>query len=214
MPNARKASSAPDGPAPSVGNSPQLHQLIAPDVKLGKDVRIFGFVNLYGCEIGDEVKIGTFVEIQKKAKIGFDYVHSVVDDHSRLAYSEILPNEQGPTCAAFLARAAEVFAAHGITRIERVMTDNHWSYTKSPDVAAVLDALDAKHVLIKPHCPWQNGKVERFNRTLQTEWAYRSVFNTNNQRRRALAPWLRSYNTRRRHSALGGLPPISRLSPT
>ena len=152
---------------------------------------------------------------QKKAKIGFDYVHSVVDDHSRLAYSEILPNEQGPTCAAFLARAAEVFAAHGITRIERVMTDNHWSYTKSPDVAAVLDALDAKHVLIKPHCPWQNGKVERFNRTLQIEWAYRQVFTSNEQRHAALGPWLNRYNTQRRHTALGGQPPISRVvSPT
>lgn len=152
---------------------------------------------------------------RKKTKIGFDYVHSVVDDHSRLAYSEILPDEQGPTCAAFLARAAEAFAAHGITRIERVMTDNHWSYTKSVDVAAVLADLDAKHVLIKPHCPWQNGKVERFNRTLQVEWAYRQVFTSNDDRDAALGPWLEFYNTRRRHTALDGQPPISRVvSPT
>jgi transposase InsO family protein len=152
---------------------------------------------------------------RKKTKIGFDYVHSVVDDHSRLAYSEILPNEQGPTCAAFLARAAGAFAAHGITRIERVMTDNHWSYTKSPDVAAVLASLDAKHVLIKPHCPWQNGKVERFNRTLQIEWAYRQVFTSNDDRAAALGPWLEFYNNQRRHTALDGQPPISRVvSPT
>jgi transposase InsO family protein len=152
---------------------------------------------------------------KKKARIGFDYVHSAVDDHSRLAYSEILPDEQGPTCAEFLARAAEAFAAHGIARIERVMTDNHWSYTKSTDIAQVLHDLDAKHVLIKPHCPWQNGKVERFNRTLQIEWAYRQVFTSNDERSAALGPWLDFYNTERRHTALDGQPPISRVvSPT
>jgi transposase InsO family protein len=78
----------------------------------------------------------------------------------------------------------------------------------------ILNTAGIKHILIRPHCPWQNGKVERFNRTLQTEWAYRTVFETNTQRTDALAPWLEDYNTHRRHSALGGLPPISRLSPT
>lgn len=151
---------------------------------------------------------------KKKARIGFDYVHSVVDDHSRLAYSEILDDEKAPTCAAFFERAVANFAAHGITHIDTVMTDNHWSYTHSNDLVAILDRLGTTHVLIRPHCPWQNGKVERFNRTLQTEWAYRRVFTTNDERTAALAPWLEDYNTRRRHSALGGLPPISRLSPT
>jgi len=150
--------------------------------------------------------------LQKKARIGFDYVHSMVDDHSRLAYSEILPDEQGPTCAAFMLRAASYFSAHGIVRVERVMTDNHWSYSRSADVAAALAALGARHVFIRPHCPWQNGKVERYNRTLQVEWAYRQVFITNNHRTEALAPWLEFYNTQRRHSAIGGKPPISRLS--
>lgn len=149
---------------------------------------------------------------QKKAKIGFDYVHSLVDDHSRLAYSEILPDEKGPTCAAFLLRAAAYFATFGITRIERVMTDNHFSYKRSHDVAAAMTALNAKHVFIKPHCPWQNGKVERYNRTLQIEWAYRQVFLSNQARSAALAPWLEFYNTGRRHSALGGHPPTDRLS--
>ncbi|MEZ5169371.1 MAG: IS481 family transposase [Acidimicrobiia bacterium] len=151
---------------------------------------------------------------KKKARIGFDYVHSMVDDHSRYAYSEILPDETAASCAGFFARAVDVFAAAGIWRIERVMTDNHWSYTRSNDLAAKLERLGARHVLIKPHCPWQNGKVERFNRTLQTEWAYRQVFRSNDERSEALAPWLETYNTRRRHSALGGKPPISRLSPT
>ncbi|WP_345556590.1 IS481 family transposase, partial [Microbacterium kyungheense] len=142
----------------------------------------------------------------KKARIGFDYVHSLVDDHSRLAYSEIHPDEKGATCAAFLARAAAYFRDHGIARIERVMTDNHFSYRLSTDVRDVLTSLGAKHVLIRPHCPWQNGKVERLNRTLQTEWAYRQVFTSNDQRAAALAPWIEQYNTQRYHSAIGGTP--------
>lgn len=145
---------------------------------------------------------------------GYDYVHSMVDDHSRLAYSEILPDEKGPTCAAFIQRAAARFAEHGIPVIERVITDNHLSYRKSTDVKAVIAALGATHKFIRPHCPWQNGKVERFNRTLSIKWAYRQVFTSNTDRTNALAPWLEQYNTRRRHTALGGLPPISRLSPT
>jgi transposase InsO family protein len=145
-------------------------------------------------------------------KVGFDYVHSLVDDHSRLAYAEILPDEKGTTCAAFLTRAAAYFATHGITRIERVMTDNAWAYKWS--LRHVIADLSARHMFIRPHCPWQNGKVERFNRTLQTEWAYRQVFYSNTDRAAALAPWLEHYNTRRRHTALGGLPPVSRLSPT
>lgn len=144
--------------------------------------------------------------------IGYDYVHSLVDDHSRLAYSEILPDEKGVTCAAFLLRAAAYFHRHGIATIQRVITDNHLSYRRSIDVALAVASLDARHVFIRPHCPWQNGKVERYNRTLQNEWAYRQIFLSNADRTAALAPWLEFYNTRRRHSALGGLPPISRLS--
>ena len=101
-----------------------------------------------------------------------------------------------------------------ITRIERVITDNHFCYRNSYDVREALAVIGAQHKFIRPHCPWQNGKVERFNRTLAAEWAYRQVFTRNDDRVAALAPWLEQYNTVRRHSALGGLPPISRLSPT
>jgi transposase InsO family protein len=149
---------------------------------------------------------------KKKTPLGYDYVHSLVDDHSRLAYSEVLPDEKGATCAAFLARAAAYFAAHGIDRIERVMTDNAWAYKYS--LKGVCASLGARQKFIKPHCPWQNGKVERLNRTLATEWAYRQVFTSNDERAAAIAPWIEHYNTRRRHSALGGHPPISRLAPT
>jgi len=151
---------------------------------------------------------------QKKARIGYDYIHSMVDDHSRLAYTEIHPDEQGDTCAGFMHRAAAFFADQGIDRIQEVMTDNHWSYTKSSSFADILAYLGAKHVRIRPHCPWQNGKVERFNRTLQTEWAYRQVYTSNEQRADALPSWLEYYNHDRRHTALGGKPPITRVSPT
>lgn len=146
--------------------------------------------------------------------IGYDYVHSMVDDHSRLAYSEIHADEKGSTCAGFLTRAAQYFQSHGISRIERVITDNHLSYRRSTAFAAVVDELNARHLCIKPHCPWQNGKVERYNRTLQSEWSYRRVFASNTDRAQALAPWVEFYNTQRRHSALDGLPPVSRLQPT
>ncbi len=129
----------------------------------------------------------------KKARIGFDYVHSLVDDHSRLAYSEILLDEKGPTCAAFLLRAADHFASYGIHEIRQVMTDNHWSYARSFEMGEAIDALRAEHVFIRPHCPWQNGKVERLNRTLQTEWAYRQIFYSNDERTAAFAPWLEHY---------------------
>lgn len=146
--------------------------------------------------------------------IGYDYVHSMVDDHSRLAYSEIHADEKGSTCAGFLTRAAQYFQSHGISRIEQVITDNHLSYRRSTAVAAVIKELNATHLFIKPHCPWQNGKVERYNRTLQSEWSYRRVFPSNTDRAQALAPWVEFYNTQRRHSALDGLPPVSRLQPT
>jgi len=94
------------------------------------------------------------------------------------------------------------------------MTDNAKNYTLSAVFQSALTEVGAAHVLIRPHCPWQNGKVERLNRTLQVEWAYRRVYRSNGERTRALATWLRRYNTERPHSSLGGRPPISRLSRT
>jgi transposase InsO family protein len=179
--------------------------LVHMDVKKVGRIPDGGGWKAHGRELG---KTGA----QKRARIGFDYIHSIVDDHSRLAYSEVLADEKGITCAEFLLRAADHFARYGIGRIERVMTDNHFSYKRSSDVADAMTVLGAKHVFIKPHCPWQNGKVERYNRTLQAEWAYRQVFLSNADRTNALAPWLEFYNTGRRHTALEGNPPVSRLT--
>ena len=145
--------------------------------------------------------------------IGYDYVHAAVDDHTRLAYAEIHPDEKGATAAGFLMRAAAYFASHGIPRVARVLSDNALAYRNSAAFKGAVATLGARQKFIKPHCPWQNGKVERFNRTLAAEWAYRQPFTSNQARAEALAPWLEHYNTGRIHSS-HGLTPAARVSPT
>jgi transposase InsO family protein len=141
---------------------------------------------------------------------GWDYIHVAVDDHTRLAYAEVLPDERSATCAGFLRRAVAWLAAHGVTAA-RVLTDNAKSYrTGAAWIAACTDLRIARR-FIQPGRPWTNGKAERFNRTLQTEWAYAQAWTTNEERTAALDSWLEDYNTARSHSALGGRPPISRL---
>jgi len=144
--------------------------------------------------------------------LGWDYVHVAVDDRTRLAYAEVLPDEKGPTCAAFLHRAAGwLHHTHGVT-VERVLTDNAKVYRLGKEWTAVCSALQIKRRFTKVRHPWTNGKAERFNRTLQTEWAYATAWTSNDQRTAALTDFLTRYNTRRGHSALGGQPPISRLA--
>jgi transposase InsO family protein len=144
--------------------------------------------------------------------LGFDYVHAVIDDHSRLAYAEIHDDEKGATAAAVLLRAAEFFARNGINRIERVISDNAFAYRNSAAFKAAVAQIGAEQRFIKPHCPWTNGKVERLNRTLATEWAYREMFTSNQARHDALEPWLNHYNTERIHTGIGTTP-INRVSP-
>ena len=150
----------------------------------------------------------------RTGSVGYDYVHCVVDDHSRVAYAEILGDERAGTVAEFFERAIGFFAEHGV-RIERLITDNAWSYRHGTKLRELPAVNGIAHKFIRPHCPWQNGKVERFNRTLASEWAYRQTFASNDERSAAFAPWVHTYNTQRRHTALRGKPPISRLpSPT
>ncbi len=143
--------------------------------------------------------------------IGFDYVHAVVDDHSRLAYAEVHPDEKGTTAAGVLLRAAEFFAGLGI-QVNEVISDNAFAYRHSVAFHEAVAAIGARQLFIKPHCPWQNGKVERFNRTMQHEWAYRQPFTSNSQRTAALDPWLNYYNNERTHHGIGGKAPISRAA--
>ena len=145
-----------------------------------------------------------------RQKMGYEYVHSMVDDHTRMAYSEVLDSENGPTCAGFMLRAARWFATYGY-RIDRVMTDNALAYRRSQAFALALTQIGAAHKLIRPYRPQTNGKVERFHQTLLGGWAYKRPYHTNHQRRRALTRFLRTYNHHRPHSSLGGQPPITKL---
>ncbi|MEU1729266.1 IS481 family transposase [Nonomuraea sp. NPDC005692] len=144
--------------------------------------------------------------------LGFDYIHSAVDDHTRLAYSEVHPDEKAATCAAFLRRAAAHFAGLGITRIERVLTDNAWSYRKATAWRQALADLGATGKHTRAYRPQTNGKVERFNRTLLDEWAYVRPYRSNHERTLALQDFLHTYNHHRCHTALGGHPPITRVN--
>lgn len=147
---------------------------------------------------------------QREGRLGYDYIHAAVDDHSRVAYVEVHPNERGSTCARFLARAAAFYAELGV-KVEAVMTDNALNYRRSEAFLDVMAALEIAHVPIPPYHPRANGKVERFNRTMLEEWAYVRLYTSNTQRLRALTRWVAFYNRRRPHTALGGLAPITRL---
>jgi transposase InsO family protein len=143
-------------------------------------------------------------------KAGWDYVHVAVDDTSRVAYVEILDDETGATCVAFLRRAIIWFASQGVT-VKRVMTDNGTGYRSKVHAAAIAD-LEIRHLRTRPYRPRTNGKAERFIKTLQAEWAYAAVYQTSSDRAIALQPWLDYYNCRRPHSALGHKTPASIIS--
>ena len=141
-----------------------------------------------------------------RTKVGYAFVHSAVDAHSRLAYSEVLTDELGSTAAAFWLRAAAFYALHDIV-VERVLTDNGSCY-RSHEFNAAL--AGARHSFTRPYRPATNGKVERFNRTLLAEWAYVRPWHSDGQRTRGLARWLHIYNHHRHHTAIGG-PPVGRV---
>jgi transposase InsO family protein len=142
--------------------------------------------------------------------IGYDYIHSAVDDRSRVAFSQILPDESAATAALFLIEAASFFADHGV-RIQRVLTDNAKAYAESVVFAETAAGLGITLKRTRRYRPQTNGKVERFNKTLLQEWAYARLYRSNTERRRAFRRWLRSYNHRRPHTALDGLAPMAVL---
>jgi transposase InsO family protein len=145
-----------------------------------------------------------------RSHAGYDYIHSALDDHSRVAYSEIHPDERGVTCAGFLERAVTWFASLGVG-IERVMTDNARNYTDSRAFQLVLLDAGARHKRIRAYRPQTNGKAERFNGTLLREWAYVRLYDTNAARAATLQDFIDDYNHRRPHSAIGGLTPMAAL---
>jgi transposase InsO family protein len=142
--------------------------------------------------------------------IGYDHLHCVVDDHTRLAYVELHPREDAETNARTLERALAAFAEIGLEPAEAVMTDNAMVYRHSRRFKAVLAAAGARHIRTPPYTPRWNGKVERFIGTLQQEWAYASTWRNSSERARSLLSFVRYYNRRRPHSSLGDRPPLSR----
>jgi transposase InsO family protein len=148
--------------------------------------------------------------VQRKARVGYDFAHAIVDDHSRLGYAELLPDCRAATVTGFTARALRFFAAHGI-EAKRLMTDNHWRYTRNRSLLELLSRRGIKHLHTPKRRPQPNGKVERFHQTMAREWAYGLRYRSSRQRAAALQHWLDHYNRRRPHSSLGALPPISRV---
>ena len=144
--------------------------------------------------------------------VGWEYVHLAIDDHSRLAYSEILPDEKRPSCLRFLFNALRFFRSLGV-KVRRVMTDNGSSF-RSRRYAKALHRLTIKHLRTRPYTPKTNGKAERFVQTSLREWAYARAYNTSDERAAELPLWLHQYNWHRPHGSLRSKPPISRLTLT
>jgi transposase InsO family protein len=141
---------------------------------------------------------------------GWEFVHVAVDDHSRLAYAEVLDDEKATTAIGFMRRAVSFFARYGI-RVERILTDNGSAYVATLHALACRQ-LGIRHLRTRPRRPQTNGKAERFIRTMLNGWAYGAIYASSNERTRALDGWLWHYNHRRRHSALGHQPPASRTN--
>jgi transposase InsO family protein len=147
---------------------------------------------------------------RRRGTAGWDYVHIAIDDCTRLAYAEVLGDEKASTAIAFLARAVAFYRRHGIT-VERLLTDNGSAY-RAAIHALACKALGIRHLRTRPRRPQTNGKAERFIRTMLSGWAYGALYGSDRERTAALDGWLFTYNHRRRHSAIGRQPPITRLN--
>jgi transposase InsO family protein len=150
------------------------------------------------------------LEGRRRLTVGWEFVHIAIDDHSRLAYAEVLADEKAATAIGFLRRAVAFYRRYGIT-IERLLTDNGSAYVSATHALACR-RLGIRHLRTRPYRPQTNGKAERFIRTLLAAWAYGAVYGSSAERTAALDGWLWHYNHRRRHSALGRQPPISRTN--
>jgi transposase InsO family protein len=147
---------------------------------------------------------------EKRMGIGYEFAHSIVDDHSRLAYTELHPDERGETVLGFVERALAFFARHRIEP-KRLQTDNAWCYTHNRALLDLLGEHGITHRTIPPRTPKRNGKVERYQQTLKREWGLGQRYRSSEHRALALPHWLQHYNTTRRHSGIGNRPPASRV---
>jgi transposase InsO family protein len=186
-------------------------ELVHVDIKKLGNIPDGGGHRMVGRQAGQRHRtatVGKHLDGNGNSHVGYSYLHNAVDDHSRLAYTEILADERKETAVAFWGRAQTFFAAAGIT-VQRVLTDNGSCY-KSRLWRDTLAAAGISHKRTRPYRPQTNGKVERFNRTLLDEWAYSQPYHSETHRRAALPTWLHHYNHHRHHTSIGG-PPASRV---
>jgi transposase InsO family protein len=155
---------------------------------------------------GDRSRTGATM----RERVGWEFVHSIVDDHTRIAYSELHADERADTVVGFVDRALAFYTGLGITPT-RLQTDNAWTYTHNNALAALLTSRRVRHRTIPPRMPKRNGKVERYQQTLAREWAYGQRYRDSQSRAKALPAWLNYYNSARPHSEIGNRPPLTRL---
>lgn len=174
---------------------------------LQMDVKKFGRFSRPGHRVTGE-RYRTSAE--RASRIGWEFCHSMIDDHTRIAYTEILSDELAHTVTGFVGRALEFYASLGIVP-KRLQTDNAWAYVKNNTLRELLADHGIQHRRIPPRTPKRNGKVERYQQTLAREWAYGQRYRDSNARAAALPIWLKHYNYSRNHSSISDRPPISRL---
>ena len=185
----------------------QPYEWPCPGDLLHMDVKRYPRFLRPGPEFGGGLRHRTSADVH--ARPGWEFFHAIVDDHSRLAYGEMLADERAPTVTAFTDRALGWFAGHGITA-KRIMTDGAMAYRHNRSLHQLLAERGIRHIITPPYTPRWNGKVERFHQTMNREWARGQRYRTSTARNTALPHWLRYYNQRRPHSSLGGRPPINR----
>ena len=190
-------------PRPDADEPANRYERPAPGELIHIDVKKLGRIGREGHRVNGD-------RTTRTRGIGWEFVHVAIDDCTRLAYVEVLDDERTPSVIGFLRRAVEYFNAHGI-EVQRLMTDNGPAY-RSIAHAVACRQLEIRHLFTQPYRPKTNGKAERFIRTLLAEWAYAAAYPTSAARTRALAAFLKRYNTSRPHKALGGIPPAKRLA--
>jgi len=193
-------------PAPERGEVFR-HEWPCPGDLLQMDVKRFARFTSPGHAVtGDRTRSGT----QRRERVGYEGAHSMIDDHTRVAFTELHQDERAETVTAFVKRALGFFTELGIEP-RRVQTDNHYSYTKNRTLAELLAREGISHHTIRPRTPRHNGKVERYQQTLKREWGLGQRYRSSAHRAQALPHWLHHYNEQRRHSAIGNHPPTSRI---
>jgi transposase InsO family protein len=186
---------------------PRLYEWPCPGDLLHIDSKRFACFTRPGHAVtGERDRTGA----EERMRVGYEWVHSLVDDHSRYAYSELHRDARAETVSAFVERGLAHLAERGIEP-RRLLSDNAFVYRNNRSLRELLTRRGIRHLFIRPRRPQTNGKVERYQQTLKREWSLGQIYRSSEHRARALPHWLRFYNERRPHSSLGGRPPISRV---